>query len=226
MEDWPVDCLGTPILKVNLVSAVRMSCTSTSCHESGFLHYACLHRLEDVLIRFLTAAKFDSNNTDTKLALKNHDWKNVKDRESLWRTREGKKDGFFPLVAKLVKCRCSRGFLKKDLDWPPPNWKRTARKTPAREKEAALPMLNSKRQVKGNFKIKPDHTNASLVSVNSLPGTPPVKKGEATIPGAVWVPEARKKGGELGREEGERKEESKGVRKAVRYGERLGKRIY
>ena len=68
------------------------------CYSASFgILSACLYRLEDILIRFLTAAKFGSSNTSNKEQLKSRDWKNSSDRESLWQANinKGGKDGFY-----------------------------------------------------------------------------------------------------------------------------------
>merc|ERR1719481_1455007 len=116
-----------------------MSCTSSSCNQSGFMHPACSVKVEDILIRHLSSSKFAENNTNTRQLLKRMNLKSARDRESLWR-REWTDQGLYGLIAKLVKCPCGRGFLCKDLDWPP-----TA-KAPRREgkaRESNLPSLNT-----------------------------------------------------------------------------------
>ena len=99
------------------------------------------------------------------------------------------------MVAKLVRCRCGKGFLRRDQMWPPSNLKKVQRKPPVKSKETGLPALNTKRQTKGG-KVKFDHDilskTASTASLYEV-----FKEEEqvrAAIPGAVWVPEGRKMG--------------------------------
>ena len=136
MEDTPISCPGQPILQADLVTSIKMSCTSTSCTQSGFLHPSCLTKVEEVLIRHLghTGTK-----TSAREKLSQIDWSQEKERRLLWRgTRDRGAKGALGLhsqVGKLVRCRCGGGFLRRDLDWPPPQVQRAARVLPGRVRE-------------------------------------------------------------------------------------------
>ena len=85
--------------------------------------------------------------------------------------------------------------------WPPSNLKKVQRKPPVKSKETGLPALNIKRQTKGtNFNINHDiktKTTSLTTATPSLYALPKVmeeKQVSSAIPGAVWVPESRKRG--------------------------------
>ena len=202
MDDWPIECSGPPILKTSLVTSMRMLCTSSSCNQSGFLHPGCLRRVEDLIIRHISGSKFRTGNIGLfRQELKHYDWKSDRDRMALWGEAKnsaiGVRSGLYPLVAKLVRCCCGKGFLRRDLEWPPSSLKRAHRKPPVKSKETSLPALNVQRQSKGNNNIKHDISSKTTATA-SLYALPKVMKEEkpdrAAIPGAVWVPEGRKRG--------------------------------
>ena len=189
-------------MKASLVTSMRMLCTSSSCNQSGFLHPGCLRRVEDLIIRHISGSKFRTGNLiHFRQQLKQYDWKSDRDRMMLWGDAKnvdfGVRKGLYPVVAKLVRCRCGKGFLRRDQMWPPSNLKKAQRKPPVKSKETGLPALNTKRQTKGGkVKFDPDilSKTASTASMYAPSEVFKEKQVRAAIPGAVWVPEGRKRG--------------------------------
>ena len=182
-----VSCSGSPILKRDLVTSVKMLCTSGSCNQSGFLHASCLHQVEDILIHQVSnnSAGSFANLTAAKLQRKSYNWENPADREKLW--KDGGGGHMYSLICRKVKCRCGRGLVRRDLTWPPTQWRGGARKVPA------LPM--SSRSAAPTVRVCGQGSIQYQPAVAQLPDFVR-ESGHVGIPGAVFhIPGEKRKQG-------------------------------
>ena len=182
-----VSCSGSPILKRDLVTSVKMLCTSGSCNQSGFLHASCLQQVEDILIRQVSnnSAGSFANLTAAKLQRKSYNWKNPADREKLW--KDGGGGHMYSLICRKVKCRCGRGLVRRDLTWPPTQWRGGAKKVPA------LPM--SSRSAAPTVRVCGQGSIQYQPAVAQLPDFVR-ESGHVGIPGAVFhIPGEKSKQG-------------------------------
>ena len=110
-------CSEEAIDKTKLFSMVKMNCSFPQCDQSGFIHPDCFQELEDYLNRFLKSMSF--SNTYKNESIK----KNRNQRDNIW-----KEKGMYGLIQKQLSCNCGKGYLKKDLAWPPSNFTRVKKK--------------------------------------------------------------------------------------------------
>jgi len=110
-------CSEEAIDKTKLFSMVKMNCSFPQCDQSGFIHPDCFQELEDYLNRFLKSMSFSNT-------YKNESYKkNMNQRDNMW-----KEKGMYGLIQKQLSCNCGKGYLKKDLAWPPSNFTRVKKK--------------------------------------------------------------------------------------------------
>ena len=108
------------------------------------------------------------HNSQWKLRLKNYDWSSDKDRAKLWDAKNGElaqvpakvdnqktRQVIVAQVGKIVRCTCG-GYLRRDLDWPPPkiHVRREQKKTLTRPKilpkNTACPLLEERESRREN----------------------------------------------------------------------------
>ena len=182
-----ISCSGSPILKRDLVTSKKMLCSSGSCNQSGFLHASCLHQVEDILIRQISnnSAGSFGNLTSARLQRKSYNWENPADREKLW--KDGGGGHMYSLICRRVKCCCGKGLVRRDLTWPPTQWRGAARKVPA------LPL--SSRPLAPTVRVSGQGSIQYQPAVAQLPDFVR-ESGQVGIPGAVFpVPGERSKQG-------------------------------
>ncbi|XP_019637541.1 PREDICTED: uncharacterized protein LOC109479920 [Branchiostoma belcheri] len=91
-------------------NAVKVICSNEGCPESSFMHDRCFDKWEDSVLDHLSCAP----RIVTGRFLR---WPKEKRRESLWTIRG------YDLVKKahveVCKCKCGKGYLRKDTEWRP-----------------------------------------------------------------------------------------------------------
>jgi len=110
-------CSEEAIDKTKLFSMVKMNCSFPQCDQSGFLHPECFRELEDYLNRFLKSMTFSNTHKNESVR------KNMNQRDNIW-----KEKGMYGFIHKQLGCNCGKGYLKKDLAWPPTNFARVKKK--------------------------------------------------------------------------------------------------
>jgi len=113
-------CSGEKIHKSQIQTVVKMDCTYSNCNQSGFMHNECLREMEDQMVKLLQSNICNSGKTQ---AFRRFNWNCAKDRELLW-----KDDNKYGFIYKNLRCNCGRGFLRRDLTWPPATYRRQRRK--------------------------------------------------------------------------------------------------
>jgi len=165
----PGICSLEPILKSTLLKMVKVNCSSATCTESGFIHPDCFYKVEESLIRYISTYQW--GNSHKQESMKKHNWSLDYEREYLW-----KLPWIFSIISKKVSCPCGSGYLKKDLGWPPINWRKNAKKVKSKPKDSSsLPRLLSH----GGGKVR------YIPSV--VPEYPGTEEGKGHIPGAVFA---------------------------------------
>ncbi|XP_035697886.1 uncharacterized protein LOC118430962 [Branchiostoma floridae] len=105
----PVNCSCDDPLDLSK-NAVKVICSNEGCPESSYMHDRCFDKWEDSVLDHLSCAP----RIVTGRFLR---WPKEKRRESLWTIRG------YDLVKKahveVCKCRCGKGYLRKDTEWRP-----------------------------------------------------------------------------------------------------------
>ena len=177
--DLPTDCCGQPILQRELVSSGKMICTSSTCDQSGFLHSACLRKVEDILVKLLKGNLrifgFGGPVSGMREQIKTYNWNTVTAREKIW--KESGELNLYHLISRKIKCRCENGLLKRDLDWPPKHYA-----APKRPPKAQAQPVSTKPKL--NFRAASVITYQPMVTAQAS-----FLKEEArtSIPGAVFA---------------------------------------
>lgn len=102
------ECLKNNDLDFGLISndqlhdAVKVVCTNENCTAGQYMHAECFEQWEQSVLNYL------------KSIGRARSWSEKQRQQNLW-TKKG-----YDLVYKVCGCRCSRGYIKKDLDWSPP----------------------------------------------------------------------------------------------------------
>ena len=157
-------CSMQPILRTNLLTMVKVNCTSASCTQSGFIHPDCFYKLEQSLIRYVS--NYQWSNSHKQEAMRKYNWSLDNVRENLWKTP------VYNIVSKQINCNCGSGYVKKDLTWPPTNWRKNTKKSKAKDC-STLPQLN--------------HTGGTVRYMPSVVPEYPRSRPSTSIPGAVFV---------------------------------------
>jgi len=173
----PGICSKEPILRTTLLKMVKVNCSSASCTESGFIHPECFYKLEENLIRYVNTYQW--SNSHKHESMKKYNWSVDYEREYLW-----KMPWIFSIILKKVNCPCGGGYLKKDLGWPPANWRKNAKKSRNKSKESSsLPQLNHDGgKVRYIPSVVPEYPDHSVGGPKTIPGAVfpdkfPVKRG-------------------------------------------------
>ncbi len=110
-------CSEEAIDKTKLFSMVKMNCSFPQCDQSGFMHPECLQELEDYLNRYIKSLTFTNTHKNESVR------KNLNQRDNIW-----KEKGMYGFIHKQLGCNCGKGYLKKDLAWPPSKFSRVKKK--------------------------------------------------------------------------------------------------
>jgi len=161
-------CSMEPILKSTLLKMIKVNCSSATCTESGFIHPDCFNKLEESLIRYVSTYQW--SNSHKQESMKKYNWSVDHEREYLW-----KLPWIFSIISKKLSCPCGSGYLKKDLGWPPVNWRKNAKKVKSKPKDSSsLPRLS--------------HDGGKVRYIPSVvPEYPDTEVGRGHIPGAVFA---------------------------------------
>ena len=80
--------------------------------------------------------------TEIYCVLRRYNWNHEKDREFLW------KGVIYGCIYKNLRCNCGRGFIRRDLTWPPATYRRPRRKENSQcEQSSHLPKLTTQGSV-------------------------------------------------------------------------------
>jgi len=166
-------CSMQPITRTSLLTMIKVNCTSAHCTESGFIHPDCFYKLEESLIRYVSTYQW--SNSHKQESMRKFNWSVDYEREYLW-----KLPWIFSIIIKKLNCNCGNGYVKKDLGWPPTNWRKGVKKTKVKPKDcSSLPQLN--------------HTGGKVRYVPAVapefPSSPQMSSGgpAKSIPGAVFA---------------------------------------
>ncbi|XP_043863422.1 headcase protein isoform X2 [Drosophila mojavensis] len=80
---------------------VRVVCNNENCNEGQYMHRDCFEQWEAGVLQQL------------KASARGRSWSERQRVQQLW-TKKG-----YDLVYKNCSCKCGRGHLRKDLEWPP-----------------------------------------------------------------------------------------------------------
>lgn len=86
----------------DLRDTVRVTCNNELCTSGRYMHRECFDHWEQSVLAYL------------KTCGRARSWSERQRHQNLW-TKKG-----YDLAYKACGCKCSRGHLKKDLDWMPP----------------------------------------------------------------------------------------------------------
>ena len=115
------ECSREDIDKTRLFSMVKMNCSFPQCDQSGFIHPECYQEIEEYLTRFIKCGTFSNTFKKESFRKFNLDYQHT--REFIW-----KEKGMYGLIQKQLTCNCGKGYLKKDLVWPPSKFMRGKKK--------------------------------------------------------------------------------------------------
>ena len=173
-------CNMQPIHRTTLLTMVKVDCSTSNCTESGFIHPECFDKLEQMLIRYVTNYQWDNSHKQENM--RTYNWSSGPVREKLW-----KHWIYNNLISKhkQLNCNCGNGYLRKDLSWPPTNWRKSYKKPKAKECPT-LPQLNhTGGKVRYMPSVTPDYT-ISGPSV-AIPGAVFVEKGRVVKKGVIMT---------------------------------------
>ena len=177
------NCSKEVINKTELFSMIKMICTFSQCDQSGFVTPECFKDLEDRLVKFMRSNPFSNNHKKETFRRYNFDYQH--NRDFLW-----KEKGIYGIVYKQITCNCGKGFLKKDLSWPPANFRRQRKKSSSEANVPHLPKLQ----------ITPSAGFGKIRYVPSYVSDCPkldMDPQEEGIPGAKFVEKKNVKRGEV-----------------------------
>ena len=98
------ECKDEPINVNEPGDAVKVVCNNEQCTKSGWMHHYCFQLWEESVLSFLRSCG------------RARSWSEKQRLQNLW-TKKG-----YDLAYKACDCSCSRGHLRKDLDYfPKPN---------------------------------------------------------------------------------------------------------
>lgn len=86
----------------DLRDCVRVICNNDNCTAGQYMHRECFDHWEEGVLNYL------------KSIGRARSWSEKQRQQNLW-TKKG-----YDLVFKACSCKCSRGHIRKDLDWMPP----------------------------------------------------------------------------------------------------------
>ncbi|KAI1294602.1 Headcase -like protein [Halotydeus destructor] len=93
---------GSPIKMEDLHDVVKVICNNDQCQEGRYMHKSCFESWEESVLTFLRSCG------------RARSWSEKQRHQNLW-TKKG-----YDLAFKACGCKCTKGHLRKDLDWLPP----------------------------------------------------------------------------------------------------------
>lgn len=137
----------------NVADAVRVVCNNEACTEGNWMHKSCFESFEDSVLSYLRSCG------------RARSWSEKQRLQNLW-TKKG-----YDLAFKACDCNCSKGHLRKDLDYIAPVQVDNAGKKKHKKKQSTnKPELNTgsvvprERRPSGN-----NNTNANTHNANTKP---------------------------------------------------------
>jgi len=125
----PSGCLeSNEIAMGSLSEAVRVICNNNDCTQGNFMHKECFDEWEATVLTYL------------KSCGRARSWSEKQRLQNLW-TKKG-----YDLTYKACGCKCGKGHLRKDLDWIPPTYTRTADADDDSKKEEKEPKEQDRQQ--------------------------------------------------------------------------------
>ena len=177
------NCSKEVINKTELFSMIKMNCTFSQCDQSGFVTPDCFKELEDRLVKIMKSNPFSNNHKKETFRRYNFDFQH--NRDFLW-----KEKGIYGIVYKQITCNCGKGFLKKDLAWPPANFRRQRKKSTSESNLPPLPKLQTTPHAGfGRIRYVPSY-------VSDCPKLD-IDPEEEVIPGAKFADKKNVKRGEI-----------------------------
>ena len=178
------NCSQEQINKTNLFSMIKVNCTFSNCDQSGFMHPECFTELESYLVKFLKSQPFSNNHKRETFRRYNFDMDHV--RHFLW-----KEKGVYGMIYKHISCNCGKGYLKKDLAWPPSTYRRR-KKNGTANNDASLSLPKLSQSVGGKVRYIPSYTS-------DIPVLEMDQGKSKSIPGAKFVDKKLQTKREIGR---------------------------
>lgn len=149
----PTGCSDDPIDLTDPYDAVRVVCNNDACTEGNWMHKGCFVGWEQSVLSFLRSCG------------RARSWSEKQRLQNLW-TKKG-----YDLAYKACDCKCSRGHLRKDLDYIPPPVNDNARKVRKNKKKNDKPMpVVSTNHKAGQSNATPGHnTGVGQRQLNNHP---------------------------------------------------------
>lgn len=149
-SDRTIDC-------EDMSAIVKIICNNDNCSQGNCMHGECFEEWEQTVLTYL------------KSTGRARSWSEKQRLQNLW-TKKG-----YDLAYKACGCRCSKGHLRKDLNWmpPPPPMNNDAplKKKKNRRKKNDKPSLNMPTSQNKESRVR----TSSLSSTCS--GSPPISGG-------------------------------------------------
>ncbi|CAG5128857.1 unnamed protein product [Candidula unifasciata] len=135
----PTGCMDDPIDVTDPYDAVRVVCNNDGCTEGNWMHKECFKLWEQSVLSFLRSCG------------RARSWSEKQRLQNLW-TKKG-----YDLAYKACDCKCSRGHLRKDLDYIPPPLNDNARKIRKNKKKNDKPMPVVSTNHKAGYNVGQHH---------------------------------------------------------------------
>lgn len=130
----------------NLNDCVRVMCSNERCTAGQYMHRECFEAWEDGVLTYL------------KSIGRARSWSDRQRQQNLW-TKKG-----YDLVFKACGCKCGRGYLKKDLDWPTTTDRNTVTDDDANKKKKKRNRNNQKSSL---LAVNHNNNNNNNININN-----------------------------------------------------------
>uniref|UniRef100_A0A0B7B7T6 Uncharacterized protein n=1 Tax=Arion vulgaris TaxID=1028688 RepID=A0A0B7B7T6_9EUPU len=139
----PTGCSDDPIDITNPYDAVKVVCNNDACTEGNWMHKGCFVMWEQSVLSFLRSCG------------RARSWSEKQRLQNLW-TKKG-----YDLAYKACDCKCSRGHLRKDLDYIPRAANDNARKVRKNKKknDKPMPVVSTNHKPSHNSTVNPHHSH-------------------------------------------------------------------
>ncbi|XP_065371290.1 headcase protein [Calliphora vicina] len=98
------DCFKTDLINLeDLTECIKVICNNENCNVGQYMHRECFEAWEQTVLQTLKT-----------MGGRARSWSDRQKAQNLW-TKKG-----YDLVYKVCGCKCSRGHLRKDLEWVAP----------------------------------------------------------------------------------------------------------
>uniref|UniRef100_A0A0B6Y839 Uncharacterized protein n=1 Tax=Arion vulgaris TaxID=1028688 RepID=A0A0B6Y839_9EUPU len=140
----PTGCSDDPIDVTDPYDAVKVICNNDACTEGNWMHKDCFKIWEQSVLSFLRSCG------------RARSWSEKQRLQNLW-TKKG-----YDLAYKACDCKCSRGHLRKDLDYITPPLNDNARKARKNKKknDKPMPVVSTNHKTGHNVGQPPHHIQA------------------------------------------------------------------